>query len=174
MNGTDGTDSGHSPRRSEVPATTERCPPRGTMNWKEAGERFRKYLVRLHYARTTVKSYMGWARQFWRFWKTVEPGELEVRHFEAFLQDLAEVRKVAATTQNQALNAIVMFYRHGLEREVGELQGITRARSSKHLPNVLSAQEARQVMEHLDGVPRLIAGIQLGGGLRLKEALTGC
>ena len=101
----------------------------------------------------------------------MDAAEIEDWHLRSFLQHLAEERQVAAKTQNQALNAIVMFFRHGLEREVGDLHCVNRARSSKRLPTVLSADEAAKVMSALQGMSRLIAGLQLGGGLRLREAL---
>jgi integron integrase len=90
---------------------------------------------------------------------------------EAFLNHLASDRGVAASTQNQALNALVFLYRHVLGREVGELAGLVRAKRPKRLPVVLSVAEAERVLDGLSGDALVVSLLLWGAGLRLLEAL---
>ena len=95
-------------------------------------------------------------------------GEAEVN---AFLTHLAVERKVAASTQTQALSALLFLYRHVLEREIGALGTLVRARRPARLPVVLSRQEVREVLSHLTGDLWLMASLLYGSGLRLQECL---
>jgi site-specific recombinase XerD len=90
----------------------------------------------------------------------------------AFLNDLAVRRRTAASTQNQALCAIVFLYKSVLEREMGHLAGLQRARRPEHLPTVLSHADVLAVLERLSPPYRLIAEILYGSGLRLMECLS--
>src|SRR5690606_27477401 len=96
--------------------------------------------------------------------------DLSAEHVQAYLSHLASARDVAPATQNLALNAIVFLYRHVLGMDVGDLQ-FTRAKRPKQLPLVLSPQEVQAVLTHMSGVPRLVAGMLYGSGLRLREAV---
>jgi integron integrase len=91
---------------------------------------------------------------------------------EAFLSHLAVDRQVSASTQNQALNAIVFLYRRVLGESVAQLEAMVRARKPRMLPVVLTPDEVRAVMGRLDGTPRLIVSLLYGAGLRLLEALA--
>jgi integron integrase len=93
-------------------------------------------------------------------------GAEEIRHF---LTSLAVDGEVAASTQNQALSALLFFYREVLQQEVPWLDGVVRAKSPQRLPVVLTRDEVRTVMEQLHGVPRLMALLLYGAGLRLLE-----
>lgn len=88
----------------------------------------------------------------------------------AFLSHLAVELQVSASTQNQALAALLFLYRELLERDL-ELEGVVRARRRTRLPIVLSQEEVRAVLAHLDGPEALVAGLLYGSGLRLMEAL---
>jgi integron integrase len=88
----------------------------------------------------------------------------------AFLTHLAVEGQVSASTQNQALSALLFLYRELLERDL-DLEGVIRARRRPRLPVVMSVAEVRAVLERLDGVEALVAGVLYGGGLRLMEAL---
>jgi integron integrase len=94
-----------------------------------------------------------------------EPG------IDAFLTHLAVADKVSASTQNQALSAPLFLYRHVLDRRVGDLGGIVRARLSHRVPVVLTHAEVRAVLARLDGESRLAAALMYGAGLRLSECL---
>lgn len=116
---------------------------------------------------------MGWVRRFIHFHGTRHPAELGTEEIEAFLGHLASERGVSASTQNQALNAIVYLYRYVVGRPVGELTGLVRAKRSENLPVVLTAGEVERVLARLDeeGDVWLVAMLLWGSGLRLLEAL---
>jgi len=85
----------------------------------------------------------------------------------AFLTHLAVKEKVVASTQNQALSALLFLYRHVLEREIGDLGDVIRARKPKHLPVVMTREEVKAVLAHLSGDKWLMASLMYGAGLRL-------
>jgi integron integrase len=130
-------------------------------------------VLRLHrYASRTEKSYCDWIRRYIHFHgmkSRADLGEGE-RKVEAFLTDLAVRGQVAASTQNQALNALVFLYGRVLETP---LQGVdaVRAVRPQRIPEVLTAEEARRVIAHLSGPPQLVVKLLYGSGLRLIEAL---
>ena len=88
---------------------------------------------------------------------------------EAFLTHLAVQGKVAASTQNQALNAIVFLYRHVLKQELGWLEGLERAKKPARLPVVFTRDEARAILTRLDGIGWVMASLFYGSGLWLTE-----
>jgi len=90
----------------------------------------------------------------------------------AFLSNLATHRKVSASTQNQALAALLFLYRNVLRQDLGWLDGIVRAKRRTRLPVVPTPGEIRAVLARLEGTPRLLASLLYGTGLRLGEALT--
>jgi integron integrase len=127
---------------------------------------------RKHYSHRTEQSYVYWIRYFIRFHKLRHPREMrepEVRHF---LDHLAVARKVSASTQNQALCAILYLYREVLEAPLDLIQGVTRANRSRHIPVVLSRQEVRAVLACMEGVCHLLAALIYGTGMRVTEAMT--
>jgi len=97
-----------------------------------------------------------------------EMGRLEV---EAFLNHLAAELDVAASTQNQALNAILFLYRHVIRQPLGELDQVVRARRPERIPVVMTPDEVERVLAHLDGDSLTVSLLLWGGGLRLREAL---
>jgi len=124
-----------------------------------------------HYSRRTEEAYLGWIRRFIKFHGGRHPRELREPAVVAFLEDLADIGKVSASTQNQALNSLVFLYNHVLEQKLGKLGEFARARRPERLPVVLSPQETRLLLEHLDGSMRLIGQLLYGCGLRLLEGL---
>ena len=106
-----------------------------------------------------------------RFHGTRHPAELGEADVNAFLTHLAEVGKVSASTQNQALSALLFLYRHVLGRELGDLGPVVRARKPERLPVVPTRGEVRAVLGHLDGDVGLMAHLMYGSGLRLMECL---
>jgi integron integrase len=96
-------------------------------------------------------------------------GEAEVA---AFLTDLAVAKKVSASTQNQALHALLFLYRHVLRQPMVVAGDVVKARGGRRLPVVLSAREVRSVLEQMRGVPRLCATLMYGSGLRVTECLS--
>jgi integron integrase len=124
-----------------------------------------------HMSRRTDKAYRHWARRYILFHGKRHPADMAEPEINAFLTHLAVECKVSASTQNQALAAILFLYRHVLGREVGELEGLVRARRRRKLPVVLSADEVRQVLGHAQGVERLVMTLLYGSGLRVMEGL---
>lgn len=124
-----------------------------------------------HYSIRTERAYVNWIKRFILFHGKQHPLDLNEQHVRAFLIYLANERQVAAATQNQALNAIVFLYRRVLHQALGDIEPFDRAKRSRRLPVVLSREEVQQVIQQLDGVPRLVVGLLYGSGLRLMEAL---
>jgi integron integrase len=134
-------------------------------------EELRIQLRLRHRSLSTERSYVGWVRRFVIFHGKRHPSELGPDEIEAFLGDLASVRGVAASTQNQALNAIVFLYRHVIGRPVGHLAGLVRAKCSENLPVVLAPHEVEDLLEGLAGDGWLVGVLLWGAGLRLLETL---
>jgi integron integrase len=124
-----------------------------------------------HYSRRTEGAYAQWAKRFVLFHDKRHPNEMGAAEVSAFLTHLAVVGRVSASTQNQALSALVFLYRVVLERPELELQDLVRARRPVHVPIVLSPQEVHALLAQLAGEPRLVASLLYGAGLRLLEAL---
>jgi site-specific recombinase XerD len=133
-------------------------------------QRYREELQVRHYARRTVNTYEQWLRRFLRFHRMRHPREMGSSEVNAFLSHLAVDLQVSASTQNQALAALLFLYREMLERDL-ELEGVVRARTRRRLPVVLSEAEVRAVRERLEGEPAMVVGLLYGSGLRLMEAL---
>lgn len=124
-----------------------------------------------HYSRRTEQAYCLWVRRYIRFHGLRHPREMGEAEINAFLTHLATEREVSASTQNQALSALLFLYRNVLQRPVGDLGGVVRARRPRRLPVVLTRDEVAAVLDHLDGDLRLMASLMYGAGLRLNECL---
>jgi integron integrase len=123
-----------------------------------------------HYSHSTEEAYVGWVDRYVRFSGMRHPRELGATEARAFLNHLAERRKVSASTQTQALSALLFLYRHVLKAEMGWLDGLVRAKAPARLPVVLTREQVGSVLDGLEGVPRLVAMLLYGSGLRLMEA----
>jgi integron integrase len=123
------------------------------------------------YSLRTEEAYVGWIKRFIIFHGKRHPLELGAREVEAFLSHLATSRNVSASTQNQALAAILFLYTKVLALELPWLDQVVRAKRGRRLPVVLTRQEVTAVLSRLDGQPRLMATILYGSGLRLLECL---
>ena len=117
----------------------------------------------------TEEAYLGWMRRYDEFHGRTDPATLGAAELSAFLSSLAIERKVAASTQNQALAALFFLYRSVLGHEFPWLDDPVRARGPERLPVVLSRDEVRAVLSSMDGVTRLMATLLYGSGLRLLE-----
>src|SRR4029434_3026846 len=124
-----------------------------------------------HYSLRTEEAYVGWIRRYILFHGKRHPRELEEGHVSEFLSSLAINERVAASTQNQALNALLFLYKEVLRRELGFVGNAVRVKRSPKVPVVLSPGEVRAVLSHLDGQYRLMAQLLYGSGLRLLECL---
>jgi len=122
-----------------------------------------------HFSPRTEEAYVGWMRRYWEFHGRRPPAELDAAHVTAFLNFLAGQRRVSASTQNQALAALLFLYREVLGQELPWLDDLVRAKTPGRLPTVLTRDEVRAVLAKLDVVPRLMATLLYGSGLRLLE-----
>lgn len=120
----------------------------------------------------TEKAYLHWIRRYVDFHGRQSPQALGPAAIESFLTDLATRLHVAASTQNQALAAILFLYKQVLATDLPWLENIVRASKPRHLPVVLSRDEVRRVLAELRGTPWLVASLLYGGGLRLHEGLA--
>jgi len=123
-----------------------------------------------HYAYRTDEIVRSVARRYILFHDKRHPNEMGRVEIEAFLTHLAVQEQVAASTQNQALNAILFLYREVLKLEVSEVNAM-RAKRTQYLPTVLTKAEAREVIQNVCGVQQLVVKLLYGGGLRLCEGL---
>ncbi len=134
-------------------------------------DQLRQALRSRHYSRRTEQSYVMWVRRFIYFHKKRHPADMAEPEINAFLTHLAVREKVSASTQTQALSAILFLYRHVIGRELGELGDIIRARKPKRLPVVMTRQEVKTVLGQLRGDKWFMASFMYGAGLRLMECL---
>ena len=124
-----------------------------------------------HYAIRTEQTYCNWIRRYLDFYEMKRhPRDMGAAEIEQFLSHLAVEEKVAASTQRQALNALVFLYREVLDVELGEIAP-SRARRSRRPPTVLTQDEARRVLLELSGTHQLMAQLLYGCGLRLMECI---
>ncbi len=124
-----------------------------------------------HYSLRTEKAYIDWITRFIIFHNKRHPKDLGADHVSAYLTYLATRKNVAASTQNQALNALVFLYKHVLNIELDELDQIVRAKKPKKLPVVLSRDEVTRLLSGLTGAHWLMGALLYGSGLRLMECL---
>lgn len=124
-----------------------------------------------HYSYRTEKAYLYWIRQFIIFHHKRHPAQMGASEVESFLSYLAAERGVAASTQNQALASILFLYKDVLGQTLPWLANVTRAKSSKRVPVVLTKNEVRALLSHLNGTSWIMASLLYGAGLRLRECL---
>jgi len=140
-------------------------------DWRVLEDKMREKLRLRHMSLSTEKTYLLWVRSFKDFVKEKEPSQVEGRDLQDFLSRLAVERKVSPSTQNQALNAVVFFYRNVLEKDIENELSAVRAQQRRHLPVVLTVREVQTIFDHLSGTPRIMAMLTYGCGLRLHECL---
>ena len=124
-----------------------------------------------HYSLRTERTYCDWIERFIRFHGMRHPAEMAEPEAGEFLTDLARVGNVSASTQNQALSALLFLYKEVLKQEIGWLKQVERAKKPARLPVVLSRDEVHKIFAHLHGTARLMAGLLYGSGLRLMECV---
>lgn len=134
-------------------------------------DQLRTALRTRHYSKRTEDAYCMWARRYIRFHDYRHPADMTEPEINAFLSHLAVDKGVAASTQTQALSAILFLYKYVIGYELGEIQGLVRARREPRLPVVLTRNEVRQILGELEGQYLLMASLLYGGGLRLMECL---
>ena len=124
-----------------------------------------------HLSLRTEETYRGWIKRYIFFHGKRHPRELDAQHVRDFLTHLAVTEHVSAATQNQAFNALLFLYRQVLQMGALQIEGVERARHSRKLPVIFTKEESAAVLTAMSGVPRLIAGLLYGSGLRIMEAV---
>jgi integron integrase len=157
------TDPGTSPQPS--PPDSPPRPPLRLLDQLRERIRFK------HYSLRTEQAYVGWVRQFIRFHGLRHPQSMGGPEVVQFLNALANERQVAASTQNQALSALLFLYGEVLGIELPWMGEIARAKHPRRLPVVLSREEVRQVLALTEGVHGLMARLLYGTGMRLMECV---
>lgn len=149
-----------------VPSTFAASPP--AHQQPKLLDRLREALRSRHYSPRTEQCYCHWVKRFIFFHHVRHPADMAEPEINAFLTNLAIKEKVSASTQNQALSALLFLYRYVLGRGVGDLGEVIRARRPKRLPVVLTREEVKAVLGHLTGDKWLMASLMYGAGLRLR------
>lgn len=135
-------------------------------------EQIRRQLRSRYYSRKTEEAYIKWIKDYIIFNGKKHPLELDKKGVEKYLTYLAVEKRVAVSTQNQALCAIVYLYKNFFEKEFGWLEDVVRASMKKRLPVVLTKEEVFKVIDNLDGEVKLITSLLYGSGLRINECLA--
>ena len=134
-------------------------------------DRVRDAIRARHYSLRTEEAYVGWIRRYILFHGKRHPLEMAEPEINAFVTHLAVEGSVGASTQTQALSALVFLYRHVLRKPLPDLDTVIRAKRPGRLPSVLTRSEVRRILARMDGTPRLVATLLYGTGMRLLECL---
>ncbi len=124
-----------------------------------------------HYSRSTEKLYINWAKRYILFNNKTHPKEMGEQEIKNYLNYLAVKKHVSASTQNQALNAILFLYKEIIKKDIGYIKDIKRAKRKVILPVVLTPSETKEVFTNLNGTTLIVSSLLYGAGLRLSEAL---
>ncbi len=139
--------------------------------WATAMDSLQNEIKVRHYSPKTLKAYSLWAGKLRFFTNSKPPKTLTIDDVKAFLTDLAVEKKVSASSQNQAFNALLFFFRHVLGREFGKIDGVVRAKRKPYIPVVLSRDEVDRVLDNLSVPYDLVVKLLYGCGLRLGECM---
>jgi integron integrase len=134
-------------------------------------DQVRDVIRRKHFSLRTERAYTDWIRRYILFHNKRHPREMAETELTEFLTHLARDGHVAASTQNQALSAMLFLYKEVLKQEIGWLDKVERSKRPARLPVVLNRDEVREIFAHLHGTRRLMAGLLYGSGLRLMECV---
>jgi integron integrase len=135
-------------------------------------DRVRATVRERHYSRRTEQAYVFWIKRFLAFHRMRHPASMGAVEVRQFLSHLASSRRVSASTQNQAFSGVLFLYRDVLRQTITGLDEVIRAKRPSRVPVVLSREEVRRVLAALDGMPRLMASLMYGTGLRLLECAS--
>ena len=144
----------------------------GKGDWRAAYKMLSNEIKVRHYSPKTLKSYSHWARQLQYFTKSKDTVLLSTDDVKDFLTSLAIEKKVSASSQNLAFNALLFFYRHVLNKEFGKIDGVVRAKRRPYIPVVLSREEIDVIIGNLRYPYDLVVKLLYGCGLRLTECLN--
>jgi integron integrase len=157
-------------RAADRPRAAAGVPGTGA-SWVAVYERLKTAILVRHYSPKTFQAYRTWTRKLQTFTHSKDPQLVSMADVRDFLSFLAVDRHVAASSQNQAFNALLFLFRHVLEKEFGHLEGVVRAKRRRYIPVVLSREEVDRVLGHLEYPYDMVAKLLYGCGLRLFECL---
>jgi len=144
---------------------------KGHFTESKLGQQIRAKIQTLHYSKRTEQTYSSWVWRFISFHDNKHPQHMGKPEIEQFLSHLATKEQVAASTQNQALSALIFLYRTVLEQPFDDSINITRASRPSHIPVVFTKDEVKRVLSNLTGRQWLMASLLYGAGLRLTECI---
>ena len=124
-----------------------------------------------HYSPKTLQAYQIWTQKFQTFTKSKDPQLIAMDDIKGFLSFLAADKKVAASSQNQAFNALLFLFRHVLEKDFGKVEDVVRAKRKPYIPVVLSRDAVDRIIARLNAPYALVVKLLYGCGLRLFECL---
>lgn len=159
---------------AESPLMMKPVPDRTSFEaeWNEIYEALANEIKIRHYSPKTLKAYKTWIRQFQKFTDSKDPKRLAHKDVKDFLSFLAVEQHVAASSQNQAFNALLFLFKHLLKRNLGQLEKVPRAKRKPYIPVVLSREEVAQIFAHLPEPYGLPVKLLYGCGLRLTECMS--
>jgi integron integrase len=149
---------------SSSPANAPASPPTPKLL-----DQVRQTIRKRHYSNRTEKAYVHWIKRFIFFHNKRHPAEMAEPEIAQFLSSLATEGRVSASTQNQALNALLFLYHEVLNKKIGLIDGVVRAKRPPRLPVVLTKDEVKRVLDRMNGTPHLMGLLLYGAGLRLME-----
>lgn len=134
-------------------------------------DQVREVIRTKHYSIRTEETYVSWIKRFILFHDKRHPKDMGTPEISSFLTHLAVDRKVAASTQNQAFNALLFLYRNVLQMEFGEIKDVERAKKPQRLPVVFTKEEIKVIIDQIDGYKWIMAQLMYGSGLRVMECV---
>lgn len=164
---------GLSVAKRETPLCTVTNPPLKLTgaNWEEVYDSLQTAIKVRHYSKKTWQAYRYWLQQLQTFTKSKDANLLDMNDVKGFLSYLAMSKQVAASSQNQAFNALLFLFKNVLQKEFGKIEGVVRAKRRPYIPVVLSRQEVDRIIGLLEPPYDLVAKLLYGCGLRLFECL---
>ncbi|MFC1885004.1 integron integrase [Thermodesulfobacteriota bacterium] len=165
-------EKGFDKRYSNIDSGSPKNKQREAASWVKEYSMLENEIRVRHYSPRTLRTYKGWVRKFQTFTHSKPPELLSPDDVKGYLTFLAVKRKVSSTTQNQAFNSLLFFYRHILKREFGKIDGVVRAKRKPYIPVVLSREEIESILNHLVPPYDLVVKLLYGCGLRLFECLN--
>ena len=167
------TSTQHSNIPLSKPVPVQQCYPETSgKSWVSVYKQLENEIKLRHYSPKTLKAYRTWTRQFQGYTKSKDYQNLCQKDVIDFLTWLAVERKVSASSQNQAFNALLFLFKQVLKKEFGEIKGVTRAKRKPYIPVVLSRDEIDLILDHLDEPVSLVVKLLYGCGLRISEGVN--
>jgi len=141
-------------------------------DWRQVYSELESSIRMRHYSPRTLKSYVGYTRQFQAFVESKDPKCIEVADVKAFLSFLATKKRVSASSQNLAFNALLYLFRNVFKSEFGKIDGVVRAKRKLYIPVVLSRQEIDRILSFMSYPYKLMINLMYGCGLRISECIS--